>query len=175
MLKKFIPQKPAPRAKIPSPGSSFAEEQPTSFFSRGNTETTNQTSIKNIWPNILAKTSSRVMSRSKEASNFRRSLLIDGKVEGEINSDGVLTIGENADIRGEIKTKSITVFGKVHGNITVDERCELKSRCTLQGDLKAARLVIEEGATFIGKSEVTSGKVAPAPNRREPARDRAQR
>jgi hypothetical protein len=29
----------------------------------------------------------------------------------------------------------------------------------LQGDLKAARLVIEEGATFIGKSEVTSGTV----------------
>ena len=86
-------------------------------------------------------------------------MLIDGKVEGEINSDGVLTIGENADIRGEIKTKSITVYGKVQGNITVGERCELKSRCTLQGDLKAARLVIEEGATFIGKSEVTSGAV----------------
>src|SRR6187402_1018060 len=78
------------------------------------------------------------------------------KGEGEINSDGVLTIGENADIRGEIKTKSITVYGKVQGNITVAERCELKSRCTLQGDLKAARLVIEEGATFVGKSEVTS-------------------
>ena len=45
----------------------------------------------------------------------------------------------------------------MQGNITVAERCELKSRCTLQGDLKAARLVIEEGATFIGKSEVTSG------------------
>jgi cytoskeletal protein CcmA (bactofilin family) len=69
----------------------------------------------------------------------------------------VLTIGEHADIRGEIKTKSITVFGKVQGNITVSERCELKSKCTLQGDLKAARLVIEEGATFVGKSEVTSG------------------
>jgi cytoskeletal protein CcmA (bactofilin family) len=68
-----------------------------------------------------------------------------------------LTIGENADIRGEVKTKSITVFGKVQGNITVTERCELKSKCILQGDLKAARLVIEEGATFIGKSEVTSG------------------
>ena len=91
-------------------------------------------------------------------------LRIDGKVEGEINSDGVLTIGENADIRGEIKTKSITVYGKVHGNITVGERCELKSRCTLQGDLKAARLVIEEGATFVGKSEVTSGKIAAVPN-----------
>ena len=39
------------------------------------------------------------------------------------------------------------------------ERCELKSKCVLQGDLKAARLVIEEGATFIGKSEVTTGAV----------------
>src|SRR5437588_7829187 len=98
---------------------------------------------------------------------FQKELLIDGKVEGEINSDGILTIGENADIRGEIKTKSITVYGKVHGNITVAERCELKSKCTLQGDLKAARLVIEEGATFIGKSEVTTGavsaKAAPRP------------
>src|SRR5689334_16974158 len=98
----------------------------------------------------------------KGSIKFQKELLIDGKVEGEIHSDGVLTIGENADIRGEIKTKSITVFGKVHGNITVGERCELKSRCTLQGDLKAARLVIEEGATFIGKSEVTSGKTGSA-------------
>src|ERR1700752_1987881 len=93
----------------------------------------------------------------KGSIKFQKELLIDGKGEGEIHSDGVLTIGENADIRGEIKTKSITVFGKVHGNISVAERCELKAKCTLQGDLKAARLIIEEGATFIGKSEVTSG------------------
>ena len=99
----------------------------------------------------------------KGSIKFKKELLIDGKVEGEINSEGVLTIGENADIRGEIKTKSIVVFGKVQGNITVNERCELKSKCTLQGDLKAARLVIEEGATFVGKSEVTSGmSVKPA-------------
>ena len=103
----------------------------------------------------------------KGSIKFQKELLIDGKVEGEIHSDGVLTIGENADIRGEIKTKSITVFGKVQGNITVGERCELKSRCTLQGDLKAARLVIEEGATFIGKSEVTSsGAAKPSSNSR---------
>jgi cytoskeletal protein CcmA (bactofilin family) len=84
----------------------------------------------------------------------QKELLIDGKVQGEINSDGVLTIGENADIRGEIKTKSVTVHGKVHGNITA-ERCELKSKCTLEGDLKAARLIIEEGATFVGSSQNT--------------------
>jgi cytoskeletal protein CcmA (bactofilin family) len=91
---------------------------------------------------------------------FQNELVIDGKIEGEINSPGILTVGENAEVRGEIKTKSCTVFGKVTGNITVDERCELKGRAQLIGDLKAARLVIEEGATFVGKSEVTPNKIA---------------
>jgi cytoskeletal protein CcmA (bactofilin family) len=85
---------------------------------------------------------------------FKKELLIDGKVQGQITSDGVLTVGKNANIRGEIQTKSVTVHGKVHGNIT-SERCELKSNCTLEGDLKAARLIIEDGATFIGTSQIS--------------------
>jgi cytoskeletal protein CcmA (bactofilin family) len=85
---------------------------------------------------------------------FQKELLIDGKVQGQVSSDGVLTIGEKADVRGEIKTNSVTVHGKVHGNITA-ERCELKSNSSLQGDVKAARLVIEEGATFIGTSQIS--------------------
>jgi cytoskeletal protein CcmA (bactofilin family) len=96
----------------------------------------------------------------KGSIKFQSELTIDGKVEGEIASSGVLTVGENAEIKGEIKTKSVTVLGKVHGNITVDERCELKSHAVLYGDLKATRLVIEDGATFVGKSEVTPNKVA---------------
>ncbi len=57
-----------------------------------------------------------------------------------------------------MKSKIVIVKGKVHGNITVQERCELHSRSQLIGDLKAARLVIEEGATFLGKSEVAPDK-----------------
>lgn len=96
----------------------------------------------------------------KGSIKFQNELIIDGKIEGEITSTGVLTVGENAEIRGEIKTKSVSVYGKVHGNITVDERCELKTNAVLMGDLKAARLTIEEGATFVGKSEVTPNKIA---------------
>jgi len=96
----------------------------------------------------------------KGSLKFQNELTIDGKIEGEITSSGVLTVGENAEIKGEIKTKSVTVLGKVHGNITVEERCELKSHAVLHGDLKATRLVIEDGATFVGKSEVTPNKVS---------------
>ena len=96
----------------------------------------------------------------KGSIKFLNELTVDGKVEGEINSAGILTVGENSEIKGEIKTKSVTVYGKVHGNITVEDRCELKGRASLFGDLKATRLVIEDGATFVGKSEVTPNKVA---------------
>jgi cytoskeletal protein CcmA (bactofilin family) len=85
---------------------------------------------------------------------FQKELLIYGKVQGQITSDGVLTIGENAVIRGEIKSKSVTVYGKVRANITA-ERCELKSKCAVRGNLKAARLIVEEGAAFIGRSQNT--------------------
>ena len=63
----------------------------------------------------------------KGSIKFQNELMVDGKIEGEITSAGTLTVGENAEIKGEIKTKSVTVLGKVHGNITVEERCELKS------------------------------------------------
>ncbi len=177
MLKKFIPQKPAAPVETSSPGPSYAEDNHVLLIERKH----HKTPTMNEHQKYMAEHSGKDVLSSdveiKGSIKFQKELLIDGKVEGEINSDGVLTIGENADIRGEIKTKSITVYGKVHGNITVGERCELKSRCTLQGDLKAARLVIEEGATFIGKSEVTSGKVAPAGSNSgsKPSGDRSQR
>jgi cytoskeletal protein CcmA (bactofilin family) len=99
---------------------------------------------------------------------YQGELVIDGKVEGEICSTGILTIGENADVRGEIKTQAVTVFGAVHGNISVGGRCELKAQCIIQGDVSAAWLVIEEGATFIGKSAVGNGARMSASKRGRP-------
>jgi cytoskeletal protein CcmA (bactofilin family) len=155
VLKKFIPQKPL--SSIGEGSLSAGNDDTNGLAEREQPRTSPPTTDHQ---KTMAEHSGKDILSSdveiKGSIKFQKELLIDGKVEGEIHSDGVLTIGENADIRGEIKTKSITVFGKVQGNITVGERCELKSRCTLQGDLKAARLVIEEGATFIGKSEVTS-------------------
>jgi cytoskeletal protein CcmA (bactofilin family) len=127
----------------------------------------------NTMPDITSTTKNILSSdvEIKGSIKFQNELTVDGKIEGEINSTGILTVGENAEMKGEIKTKSVTVLGKVHGNITVEERCELKSHAVLYGDLKAARLVIEDGATFVGKSEVTPNKVA----MRQPEIVRAER
>jgi cytoskeletal protein CcmA (bactofilin family) len=90
----------------------------------------------------------------KGSLKFSNDLIIDGKIEGEVTSDGALTVGENAFIVGEIRTKSVVLYGRVQGNITVTERCELKSNAVLEGDVVAGTLSIEEGATFMGKSSV---------------------
>jgi cytoskeletal protein CcmA (bactofilin family) len=153
VLKKFIPQRTV---------SSIGEGSLSSGGDDSNRAASgDQPKSTNDYKKFMAEHSGKdVLSSDVEIKGtikFQKELLIDGKVEGEINSDGALTVGENADIRAEIKTKAITIYGKVQGNVTVSERCELKSKCTLQGDLKAARLIIEEGATFIGKSEVSSG------------------
>jgi len=87
---------------------------------------------------------------------FSKDLVIDGRIEGEVNSEGDLTVGENAQIVGDINTRTVVVFGKIEGNITVTDRCELKQNAELHGDVTAGKLAIEEGAVFLGSSTVGS-------------------
>lgn len=94
---------------------------------------------------------------------FANDLIIDGRIEGEVNSEGDLTVGENAQILGNINTRTVVVFGKVKGNITVTDRCELKQNAELNGDVTANKLAIEEGAAFMGSSTVgTPSKLKPS-------------
>lgn len=107
----------------------------------------------------IVSSSAGILSRGvsiKGSVKFLNELLIDGEVEGEINSTGALTVGEHAQIRGEIKAKSVQVLGTVDGNIFATERCKLQAGCTVRGDVEAPRLVVDENATFLG-----SAKVAP--------------
>ena len=92
----------------------------------------------------------------KGSVKFQNELLIDGEVEGSIDSPGVLTIGKQARIRGEVKVKAVIVQGTVDGNITATERCELQAGCTLRGDIEAPRLVVDENATFFGSAKIAT-------------------
>jgi len=48
-----------------------------------------------------------------------------------------------------------------NGNVSAREKIEIKAKTEMFGDIKAPKLVIEEGVTFVGKSEVNPNKVAP--------------
>ena len=100
---------------------------------------------------------------------FTDDLLVDGSVEGEITSDGELTVGANASIQaGEknkvaVNTQSAIIHGKVVGDIVVTDRVELAATAEVVGDITAAKISIQEGAVFVGMCRVGSPAVAPAP------------
>lgn len=97
----------------------------------------------------------------KGTLKFSGELTFDGKVEGDIASEGTLTLGDNAVVKGTIDVGSVVVRGKITGNIVAKDKIELKAKTELFGDVRAAKLVIEEGVTFVGKTEVNPNKVAP--------------
>ena len=92
---------------------------------------------------------------------FSKELTFDGILHGDISSQGgTLIVGSNGKIRGNVESDNVIVKGKVEGNIIAKNRCELQGGAELVGDLKTARLVLEAGAMFVGKSEVNPSKVA---------------
>ena len=122
-----------------------------------------------------ASTGKNVLSSDVEIKGnikFAGELAFDGKLEGEIHTDGVLNLGDTAVVTGNINAQSVVVRGKVTGNINAKEKIEIKAKAELFGDIRATKLTVEEGVTFVGRTEVNPNKVAPtAPTRpTEPAR-----
>lgn len=85
---------------------------------------------------------------------FTNDMHIDGKIDGEITSDrGTVTIGESAEIKGDITAGDVRIYGNVDGQINA-QRCELKRQSRLRGDIHTKTLSMEEGAQLSGRTEI---------------------
>ena len=90
----------------------------------------------------------------KGSLTFSNELLLEGRVEGDIVSGSTLIIGEQASVKGTLRTLNVIIYGVVEGDIDAKERCEVKSTARIIGNISARRFSIEEGATFQGRSKV---------------------
>src|SRR5687768_14030532 len=101
---------------------------------------------------------------------FTGELTFEGKLDGEIQTEGTLNLGDSAIVTGNITASTVVVRGKINGNINAKDKIDIKAKAELFGDIRASKLVIEEGVTFVGKTEVNPNKVAPsaAPPPRHP-------
>ncbi len=89
-------------------------------------------------------------------------LVVEGKVEGKIAlPDNELTVGNNGDVSADVHAKSVVVIGKVSGNVSATEKIEVQASGSVDGDVRAPRLIIQEGAVLNGSVEMTKGS-APA-------------
>lgn len=78
---------------------------------------------------------------------------VDGKIEGEVITEGDLIIGEFGAIQGKISAKNVTVAGQLVGEIEARGKLELVPTANVQGNAQIMFLVIEEGAFFQGRCE----------------------
>jgi cytoskeletal protein CcmA (bactofilin family) len=101
---------------------------------------------------------------------FQGGVKVDGQFEGMIHSAGKIFVSKGGKLKAEVKAGSIALEGQVEGNVVAEDRMELRSTATLRGDLKAAKLLVVEGATFVGRCEVGPGVgTSTSRSREEPA------
>jgi cytoskeletal protein CcmA (bactofilin family) len=85
-------------------------------------------------------------------------LLVDGLVEGTITlTESRLTIGPNAQVKANVSARDVVILGTLTGDVHASGRVELRAGSHISGDVKAARLSIEENAMFSGKVDLIQG------------------
>lgn len=91
----------------------------------------------------------------KGVITYSGTVRIDGRLEGEIHTDGELLIGEDAVITAKITAGTVVSCGKITGDITATTRVHLNAPAVLHGSVKAPLLAIEEGVVFTGTLAMT--------------------
>lgn len=82
---------------------------------------------------------------------------IHGILRGNITVEGVLEVAEDGLVEGEkIVADEVKIIGHVKANVEAKVKVEIWQKGILEGDVRATALDIEEGATFIGRSDMRS-------------------
>ena len=88
------------------------------------------------------------------------SIRIDGKLVGEVKAKSDAAIGPAGNVEGTVAARNISVSGRIKGTVTASEKLILEGKSVMQGDIRAARLVIDEGAMFDGRCSMSGSPPA---------------
>ena len=90
----------------------------------------------------------------KGTINYKGSVRIDGRLDGELHTEGTLLVGTEAVITAKISAGSVISKGKITGDIKANEKILLLSSANMDGSLNTPQLSIEEGVIFNGTIEM---------------------
>lgn len=94
----------------------------------------------------------------------KEDLYVDGDVEGTIEAlEHKLTIGPNGKLQAGVRAREVVILGQVKGNVEAHDRIDIRKDARLVGDIKTARIIIEDGAYFKGSIDI----VKPEPGKQD--------
>ena len=93
----------------------------------------------------------------------KEDLYVDGEIEGTVEAlEHKLTIGPNGVVRAGVKAREVVALGTIQGNVEAHEKLEIRKDAKLVGDIRTARIIIEDGAYFKGSIDIVKPEPAKA-------------
>ena len=86
---------------------------------------------------------------------FSGTVMINGRLRGEIHSNDTLIVGEKGVINASIRAGVVLISGELVGNVEGVERVELRGSARVSGDIEAPIVVVDEGVMFDGHCRMT--------------------
>jgi len=155
----LTPSAPPPIQAAPNPIEARKETAPVSSMPPARFEPENRGGAATIGKAV------------KVAGNIysREDLYVDGDLEGTVEAlEHKLTIGPNGTVKATIKAREVVVLGAIHGNVEGAEKIEIRKDAKLTGDIRTARIIIEDGAYFKGSIDIVKPEPKPAPKQAQP-------
>src|SRR6202453_2997609 len=139
---EYPPKSPA---TPPAPASQIKENAPMSTNPAPSHHATDSRG-----PAVIGKS---VMIKGQIFS--REDLTIDGEIDGSVElHEHRLTVGPNGKLQAGVKAREVVVLGTIHGNVEASDKIDIRKDAKLVGDIKTARIVIEDGAYFKGSIDI---------------------
>ena len=98
-------------------------------------------------------------AKFKGELTFEKGVKVLGSFEGQIITKGTLDIAAGANVQADVEAGNVIIEGDIKGNLAATDLIELKNTAKIQGDIRCGRLVVVEGANFIGHCHVGNGAV----------------
>jgi len=93
-------------------------------------------------------------SHFKGELSFERTAKIVGKFDGKITGNGELQVAPNAQCKADVSAAGMQVDGTIEGNLNAKDTVKLNGSGVVRGDIIAAKMVMQEGASFFGMCAV---------------------
>lgn len=113
-------------------------------------------------------------SRVEGKLSFEGSVRIDGQVDGEIQAQEAVIIGESAVLQAQITAGTVILNGKLTGDVVARKRVELRAPARLLGNITTPCLVIHEGVVFEGRCSMGGTTASEAKTAQAAVADRAK-
>ena len=148
----FTPPSPAPVA--PKPIEAKKEVTPVSSTPIGRFEPETRASAATVGKAV--KIVGQIYSKED--------LYVDGEIEGTVEAlEHKLTIGPHGTVHAGIKAREVVALGNITGNVEASEKIEVHKEAKLVGDIRTARIIIEDGAYFKGSIDIVKPEPAKPP------------